>query len=1337
MVDNAAAEGHKKPSWTDAQRRAIEVRDANVLVAASAGTGKTAVLVERCIGLVTDAQHPIDIDRLLVVTFTEAAAAEVRNRVAAALRQGIAADPADTRLRRQLILLDRASISTIHAFALRTLQEHFFRIGLDPNLAVMDPEEADLIRHETLDEVFEGLYADEGEAGRRFRRLVGRYGRDGDDQPVRRVVVALADFFSSLPAPESWRASVLAAYPREGDTRPFEQLRWFEPFRAALENDLLRLVAGARTPAGGKLGSVSLPAPYVEHFEAVAEAFESFRQRFATDGYDALRQAVADYDCPTFPTVRGIDTDLRERVKSRYSSLRTFFRNRIQGTWCALTGERWVETLRATRPDIETLFDVVERFDAAYTQAKRERGEVDFQDLERFCFELLLDREPPGQEAGDERREAPSEKLEPVARGNRQSDSAGTSAPPARNPRSETQNPNTDIELLPSVAAREIRDRYEAVLVDEYQDISPIQDAILHLCSRQADPERARNLFMVGDVKQSIYRFRLAEPSIFREKFDRYRPGEPSAGEQRVDLRENFRSRGPLLSALNSLFRLIMVPEVGGIRYDEEAELRGGYGFPPETPPDLPPPWGGVPIEVHFFDREKPDGPAGESESGDAAGQESAADPTEELEQIVVEARWVADRIHAMVDGRAFSVRDRRDETYRPVAYRDIAVLLQTAAYKADLFVREMRARGVSAYTEAAGGSLTATEMLDLFSLLEMLDNPYQDIAVAAVLRSPLVGLGEDDLARIRIHDRKGDFFSAVAAYAARGRKKALRARLSAFLEQVQRWRSLARRGPLAQALWAIYDETGYLDYVTAMEDGAQRRANLIGLYDRARQFDEFSRRGLGRFLEFIRRLQKTEGELGAPSALSEAEDVVRVMSIHKSKGLEFPVVFVPDIGKKFNLESTQGDLVIDRAHGVAVRAVDPERAIKYPTAAHLVVAGQERREILAENLRLLYVALTRARERLILCGSVRLKDARQSWLQHAAPAAGKDDPLDPVTIASGVRFADWIGPALARLGCLGEEPAESGEPAPPFAVEFDGDESRIDDGLTRRRRRDPETKLRADVAAMKPVRSSPAAREAIASLTRRLAWRYPWQPLTEIRGKTSVTELKRRFDAGHEADETAREQLAGLAAKRPKFVATRPGERLALSPAEVGTLYHTILRHMDFTAVSTEMTIAWQIEMMVARGIVSVAEAESLDLAPIAKFLRSPLGLEMKRRPAKVRREMPFSLAVRADEIEAGLWGRTVEDEWIHVQGVIDCLIERHSGLAIVDFKTDRIGPEEVAARAERYRLQLHLYARAVETILHRPVIEMSLYFLRPAVAYSLGMPELRSQRFDTESDD
>ncbi len=1312
-------------SWTAAQRRAIETRGADLLVAASAGTGKTAVLVERCIRLVTDPIAPIDLDRLLVVTFTEAAAAEMRNRIGEALHRQIAQHPADARLRRQLMLLDRAMISTLHSFAFRIIQEHFFRLGLDPNLAVLDPDEALLLRHETLDDVFEALYTSESETGQRFVRLIERYGKDGDDAPVRSAVLNLWEFLRSLPRPEQWKRQVLDSYPKPDEAPPpFERLRrWYEPFVAALRENMLQIESDLRAAAQWVYDADPSTRGYTQFFRDVADEMAKLRATLQTNGYDAFHEAIGKWEYPKLRTNPAVADDFMQQVRARNDKIReakkTLFKN-----WCVLSGAQWAETLRATRADVEMMFELVERFDAAFARVKRERGEVDFGDLERFCFDLLCDK---AASEGD--RYAPSE-----------------------------------------VARKELRDRFEAVLVDEYQDINPLQDAIIRLCARENDPQRPPNLFMVGDVKQSIYRFRLAEPKLFLQRLAAFRSEGGAGIGQRIDLSENHRSRPGLLAAINALCSRIMSPEVGGIVYDSAAELRGGFDFPKESSGDIPPPVTGLPVEVHFFDRAREETisesettaestevdeeePRDGSEAGALAG---AAVPPDELEEIEIEAHWVARRIRAMLSGE-FSVWDRGEGRYRPVARRDIAVLLQTAAYKAALFVRILQAHGIPAYTDIPPGKLQPAEIRDLFALLELLDNPCQDIPLAAVLRSPLVRLSEDDLARIRIHRRESSFFSAARAYCESGPEEPLRRRLGEFFDRLDRWRTLARRGPLARALWAIYDETGYLDYVTAMDGGAQRRANLIGLYDRARQFDEFRRRGLARFIQFVRQLQETENQLATPPAVSEADDVVRVMSIHKSKGLEFPVVFLPDIGKNFNFQNTREDVVTDRDLGVALRAVVPRRKIKYPTVAHAVASRQVKREILAENIRLLYVALTRAREKLVLCGSVKLDKALQAWRQCAV--AGNDGriALSPGVLASARSFSDWIGPALARLGCLGD-PAHQPPPSDTlFAVHFHcAEEIQRLQTKNLERARDEET-LRK-IAALQPVAPPPHDRQAVARIFERLTWQYAARPLTRIRGKMSVSEIKRRFETGRESDEALNGWGRQAIARRPAFMAAGTGTAPVLTASEIGTATHTVLRHLDLSQPPDEATVRSQIAQIAAEGKLAAAEAACVDAAAIARFLQSPIGTEIRGAPHRVQREMPFSLAVPAAEIARlerrlsseiksnGSDGSDESDrsdssdpsdksdrifcnEWVHVQGIVDCLFERPEGFVLLDFKTDRVERDTAETRAAFYRPQMEFYARAVETIFRRPVVEQVLYFLSCGVAVS--MPPRDGERF------
>lgn len=820
-----------EPKWTPEQEQAISLRGCNILVSAAAGAGKTAVLVERVIRQVTDEREPLDLERLLAVTFTEKAAAEMKQRVRASLEAAVARAPGEPRLSRQLALLDRAQISTIHAFCLHVLRRYFYKAGIDPSFRVLDGNEAELLRQDALSEVFEALYQDEGEYGDAFTGLVDRYGGAQVDEGLQATVLRLHDFARSQASMDDWLDGAVASA-----AESVWQAPWMRFMIARAARDLSRALACAEDALTIARG---LDGP--EAYEPAIEADITFYR----STIDALNMALAEGGSPEVaieavlsfafsrlkaerksdPVKREQAKDLRDRAKDLFS--------KVRDSVLARPAADLAREIEETRPFVAALVRVVRDLDRRYSEKKLDRGGVDFSDLERYCLKILESDE--------------------------------------------------------CQVARDIRKDYDCVLVDEYQDTNPLQERILSLVSRQ-DGEPG-NRFMVGDLKQSIYRFRLAEPRIFLEKFRKY--GKGRGGGTRVDLSHNFRSREDVISAVNHVFRRIMTEEAGEIEYGEDHELRKGATYPEVGD--------AYTAEIHLVERLSVLDPS-EADSGEAGAGDG--DKVEEFEALEKEALVVADRINRMVDpANPLMLWDSKAKSAKPCSYRDIAILMRSTKDRANAVLEVLSRCDIPAYADTGTGYFQAREVEVALSLLSVIDNPRQDIPLAAVLRSPVVGLKPSDLAQVRAAFRKGEFFDAVRAFAREGAAAVgslgLAGILSDFLDRLDRWRTMARRLPLAEVLWTILRDTGYQDYVGGLPGGAQRQANLRALCDRAREFDSFGRHGLFRFLRFIEKIQDAKGDLGTARALGEHEDVVRVMSVHKAKGLEFPVVFVMDLGKQ------------------------------------------------------------------------------------------------------------------------------------------------------------------------------------------------------------------------------------------------------------------------------------------------------------------------------------------------------------------------------------------------------------------------------------------------------
>ena len=1275
--------------WTDEQWAAVAAEGTNLLVAAAAGSGKTAVLVERIISRIADESDPLDVDRLLVATFTNAAAAEMKERIRTALEEALERQPESAHLRRQLALLPRASITTLHSFCLDVIERYAPLIGLDPEFRIASDAEAELLRMDTLDQLFEERYEAEGDQGA-LARLADRFGGERSDEPLHRLVLELYAFARSHPWPEEWLREAAERF-RRSDPAALAASSWADSLRADAAQTLdgalgllRRALELAERPDG--------PHPYAETLKEDAAEIRRLRAALASDDWKTWHAAFGAMSFGRLKPCKGdgIDPALRERAAALRGEAKKAAA-RLAQTWFVRTPDDYAAELRALAPDMEALAELVAEFGRRYEQAKRERGLLDFGDMEHYALRILRD---PASAAG---------------------------------------------QSLPSPAALAYRERFEAIMLDEYQDTNEVQEAIVSLITR----DRPGNVFMVGDVKQSIYRFRLAEPGLFLHKYRTYRPwngesqsagGEAAPEGVKIDLARNFRSRRAVVDAVNRVFRAIMRESVGEMDYDRPAELVYGGGYPEEQAGGDDP----YAVEMILLDRGR--GAAGRPDAaedgadGDEAGPEGAAGPqanegadeaeeAEELETAQLEARCIAAEIRRLTgtDGSGrppFPVYDARTKLYRPASYRDIVILLRSTAISAPVMLEELKAAGIPAYAELATGYFAAAEVEVMLSLLHVIDNPDQDIPLAGVLRSPLFGLSAEELARVRIVRRGGSFWSAVRAAADSDETDAqLRDKLRRFLERLDRWRSLARREPLGELLLALYRETGYFDFVGGLPGGAQRQANLRALVDRARQYEKNSRfRGLYRFLRFLGRMRETGGDLGAARAIGEQEDVVRIVSIHKSKGLEFPIVFCAGLGRTFNRRDLNGPFLKHKKLGFGPRMVDERTRAAYPTLPQLAIRRRLQAEMLAEEMRILYVALTRPKEKLFLVGTS--KDAQRTierWRETADMS--EDGRIPDHRIAGASSFLDWLGPVAVQKDagwqCRIASAADYAQAASASAA----------------RNRPEDAALWSALERLDPV---PVAETAAGAEARRaLSWTYPYEAASGLAAKTSITAMKRqpgpkaKAAAARSEEEAEEEALEGrllapgeaeaaaaatftYRLRRPRFAASRK-----LSSAERGTAFHLVLQHLPLRreGVLDAEAVEALLERLVCARILGREQRQAVDAAKIAAFGRSELYRRMCASP-QVWRELPFSYGLPAASVYPGQSG-AAQDDVVLVQGVIDCLFAEGDGLVLVDYKTDESKGRTWEEAAEAHRFQIVQYAEAVGRILGQPVKEGHVYFL------------------------
>jgi len=1299
-------------NWTKEQQSAIHTVDRDILLTASAGSGKTSVLAQRCVYLLTRPEQPCAVDELLVLTYTEAAAAEMRHRIARKLNEFLHNHPSHTHLRRQLILLDQAHISTVHAFCLSVLKEFFYRLGLDPNFTILDAEETGLLKLQIARELFEEHYRqiNDSESARTFSNFVPLYSSGSDDRSLVNLLIRLHNFLDTLRDHQAWllgwqqQWQVISA----GDIRNLNVVNHQkQSLRRQLHRILNQLEYTRRT-------IVQFPQLeiYLTHLEEkLVPLFQDLDQVLSEKTFaEALEQFIALPGLPRVPTrPRGLSDEDIAPAKDIFDKIRDTFK-RLQARYSASSHEIQKQ-IAATGPFANLLFRLHDEFVLHYEKLKQQQNVLDFSDLEHKCLQLL------------------------------QSDQG------------------------PSDVALQLRRRFQYILVDEYQDISPLQDAIIQILSRTGpgselnSPPPTGNLFMVGDVKQSIYGFRQADPEIFLRKYHSFSPffALPTPSTQnhlpkRIDLNANFRSRRSVIDGVNYVFSRCLTKPFAGIDYSQDAQLTYGARFYDDLDDDNPSNHlNDNPVEIHLLERNIDNN----SDTFNATDNDSSGtnmDNIRSLDTARREALMVARRIRAMVGAdhpqqqAEFDILDPRTGSKRPVTYRDIVILLRSMKMHAELWTEVFRKMNIPVHAELTRGYFVATEIQDMISLLTLLDNPQQDIPLAAVLRSPLVGLNESQLAQIRLlAPAKSDpenapklipYYHVVVDYARRGTDRKLRQKLKTFLAQLDQWRSQARRGSLAELIWQIYRDTSLLAFVSGLSGGRQRYNNLLHLHDHARQFDRFTCQGLTRFLRFIDKLREEQGDFGPAPVLTEADNVVRIMSVHKSKGLEFPVVIAGNLARKFNQSDLRSKILFDRTEScpVGLRVVDSYSHDNWSTVPYNVVVDHKQDRSLTEEMRILYVAFTRAREKLILFASVDLIKSRRQWTPWIFDSS---KPLPEFLLGSASSPMDWLGPALVGHPDLRPFVTEDYLSSLTYPRNSNNNTFALTlypaDTIQKILNQNPLPSTRpgrikkvSDLINLAPPRDFfPEVRKIIENIQ----WRYPHHLLTKLPARAGVTSLKRILEVSEDPDFSPDQILTSLSPSkpsdspcsdlfqhRPRFLSYQPDKRDA---SQKGTLTHLFLQKIDLKLSLDSMDLQAQLDEMIRNKVFTEQQALAINLDNINSFLSSDLGRLILSHRKTLSREWSFTMAAPVGDIyPKHSLPEPDRREKILVRGIIDCLVETDSGMIIVDYKTDAITESQCPQRAQSYQSQMRWYRLAVETILGKPVTDTFLYFLTPSVA-------------------
>ncbi|WP_455129083.1 helicase-exonuclease AddAB subunit AddA [Pseudoramibacter alactolyticus] len=1176
--------------WTTEQEAAIGSRHQNLLVSAAAGSGKTALLIERIRRLVVD--EDVDVDSLLVLTFTRAAAGEMRERLSTALSEALmACTDADKRRRlsNQLRCLSGASIETIHAFCGDLVREFFQEVDADPNDRIGDDVELDRLQDEAMTAVFEERYLEIPEDGETaFSKLVDAYGDSKGDSSLRTLVLDLWRFLGTLKDPDRWCQKAIDQLKVAPES--FKNSPWFQALYEAtfdlVQNSLQKI-----EEAYDLIAKDPTFESRMEMIEGDRDQIEFLFKMLQKD-WDAFAQALEQLDFKQLKKRKIENTETFEELKILRNEAKQYLAD--LPAICQSSVAEMTSDLQAMAAPMTALIDLTKAFDTEFARLKKEREMLDFHDIERYTQAILAN----------------------------------------------------------DAIAVTLQKRYIQVFIDEYQDTNEVQEAIL------ARVRRPDNYFMVGDVKQSIYRFRQADPTIFIEKYQRFQK-QGRAADRLITLGQNFRSNQGIIDCVNDVFSRIMSPELGEIAYDDEAALI--CGLADSTHP-------AEPAELHVL-------------------QASASN------HIEAEARYIAGRIHEMVGKEQWIA---KEGVSRPLRYRDIGVLMRSVSSRGETVARILADAGISTYFDAGASYYQSIEIIVVLNLIRVIDNYQQDLPLLSVMRSPIGRFSDEELAAIRIGAKNRPFYQSLEAAAETQTALGQKARM--FLDHLERWRKLAYTQSVADFLWRLYLETGYYTAVGALPGGEQRQKNLRVLLQRASDYQTATLHGVFQFPDYAQPLTKRrQGDVMTPSILSENDDVVRIMTIHKSKGLEFPVVFLADCGKGANLKNATGKVKVyfHQKLGICPKWIDPSAKLYHDTLATTLVQEQVKTESLSEEIRLLYVAMTRAMAKLIMVGSVAdLEKEKERWEKPCTVGNLKKGRQ-----GSGVSYLDWL---MMACYCPG---AAQNSVSPALKIKIE------------------EETTREAVTQERPIQQLELSSKQLQEIKRRLSWHYQsaGRPAPSKLSVTQVEHLRENPDRGADALIEIPERVA-----KPAFMEAA-GPR-HWQPSELGSGIHTLLQRIDLDGIRAcggdTAQIADAVRAEAARlaelGILEAALVKALDLRPVVRLMGSPIGKRLLR-AATCRRELPFNLAVPGRRINP-IYG----EETVLLQGMIDCCFIEDDRWILLDYKTDRWHSQEARDRLiARYQIQIDFYEQALAAITGRPVAEKYLLFITMGEAMRLSPAE------------
>ncbi|QWR22766.1 helicase-exonuclease AddAB subunit AddA [Clostridioides difficile] len=1262
------------PKWTKEQLEVIESRECNLLVAAAAGSGKTAVLVERIIQMITSRENPIDIDKLLVVTFTNAAASEMRERIGDAIGKALDENPENKHLQNQLVLLNKSSITTIHSFCLDVIKSNFHRINLDPNFRIGDQTECAILKQEAIEEVFEDLYEERDEG---FLNLVESYAERGGDKEVQDIILGIYSFAMASPEPKKWLIDSAERFNID-ENFDFSQSIWA---RAILDTVKIE-INGLCLNMERALKEVES----IEELETFAEKLSVEYKKIAdisqacNKSWDEAYKKMASMSFENYVKgVKRISKDAPSYIKESKEKAKTI-RDKTKKSLESIVSATFNKDNDSIREEIKYLYNIVKpissvvlRFEEEYSNKKREKGIIDFNDIEHFALNILTDVDEKGN-------------------------------------------------IVPSDIAVGYRNKFYEIFIDEYQDSNLVQEVLLKAVANTETPNR----FMVGDVKQSIYRFRQAKPELFLQKYNNYNDKKGSS-HRKIMLYKNFRSREEVVDAVNYIFENIMNENIGEIEYTEKERLNLGANFNVDT--DEKSIIGGA-TEIHLIQKDnKLDDDIINDKDDRINNKENEIEEEENLDNIQLEARMVGNIIKDLMkvneDGKIQKVYDKGIDGYRPVEFRDIVILLRATSAWAPVFADELMNMDIPTYADVGVGYFDTIEIKTILSLLQIIDNPMQDIPLISVLKSPIFGFTPEDLIDIRVQSKDKIFYEVLKSTAEydgftdsqnENESEFIPSeecinKSKDFLIKLKEFKEKSMYMSTDEFIWYLYTRTGYYAYVGALPGGSQRQANLKVLFERAKQFEETSLKGIFNFVNFIEKLKKSSSDMGSAKTLGENANVVRIMSIHKSKGLEFPVVICSAMGKNFNTQDFKKSILYHHNLGYGPQFVDYEIRISFPSIAKEALKSKINIENLSEEMRVLYVAFTRAKEKLIITGSTRnIQDSIKRWSNGIESL----DTISQYEILKGKNFLDWIMPCVLRHRDLSNLLEEVGLDA-VFNVEHNskwyGKLWNKNDILVEKK--SDEEKESIEEILEKIDVDNPDS-DYYSEIEEKLNYIYPYEFSTRKPATISVTEIKKiQNNYEEELINTIFEQKVIL--KKPLFIQNEE-EREKISGTERGTIVHLVMEVLDLKNVSSVNDIKSQIRGFVSKGIITEKQASIVNPYKIYKFFASNIGKRMLNAEI-INREKSIYAQVNMKDIY--IYEKLInnddkklyDNESVMLRGIVDAYFEEDNQIVLVDYKTDFVNEENINQIIEKYKKQLDLYADIIETLTGKSVKEKCIY--------------------------